>query len=113
MQFMPEAVVPLVMSQRADVIETVAPHPEGDNDLAESRRAMDPAICTKGNLSLRTLRDGTPEEVAAETRAMVAATKGWKHIHSTADAILPTTPPENFLAFVRTARAEADRQGDG
>jgi hypothetical protein len=90
-----------------DVVETLAPAPEGDNDLAESRRALDPAICTKGNLSLLLLRDGTPEEVAAATREMVAATRGFAHIHSTADAVLTGTPPENFLAFVRTAREAA------
>ena len=88
----------------ADVIETVAPPPEGDNDLAESRRALDRATCTKGNLSLRTLRDGAVPQVIAETRALVEATRGWPHIVSTADAVLPNTPPENLIAFVRTAR---------
>ncbi len=89
---------------RADVLETVAPPPEGDNDLAESRRALIASTCSKGNISLRTLRDGTVEQVVAETRAMVEATRGWAHIHSTADAVLPNTPPENLIAFVRTAR---------
>jgi len=88
----------------ADVIETLAPPPEGDNDLAESRRALVASTCSKGNLSLRTLRDGSVEQVVAETRAMVDATRGWAHIHSTADAVLPNTPPENLIAFVRTAR---------
>lgn len=31
------------------------------------------------------------------------------HIHSTADAVFAETPPENFVAFLRTARAEAER----
>ena len=91
----------------ADVIETVAPPPEGDNDLAESRRALDPATCSKGNLSLRTLRDGTVDQVVAETRALVHAAQGYAHILSTADAVLPNTPPENLIAFVRTAREES------
>jgi hypothetical protein len=83
-----------------DVLETVAPLPEGDND----RRYLDAAICTKGNLSLRTLRDGNAEQVAAETREIVSATRGYRHIHSTADAVLPGTPAENLIAFVETAR---------
>lgn len=87
-----------------DVVETVAPPPEGDNDLAESRRALDPGICSKGNLSLLLMRDGTPDQVAQATRAMVAAVQGYAHIHSTADAVLTGTPPENFIAFLRTAR---------
>jgi hypothetical protein len=92
---------------RPDVLETVAPPPEGDNDLAESRRALDARICSKGNLSLGLLREGTPAEVAAATRTLVEAVRGWRHVVSTADAVLPGTPPENFLAFVRTARAAA------
>ena len=92
---------------RADVIETVAPPPEGDNDLAESRRHLDRAICSKGNLSLGLLRDGTAAEVAEVTRRMVEAVSGYAHIFSTADAVLPGTPPENLIAFVRTAREEA------
>ncbi len=87
-----------------DVVETIAPPPEGDNDLAESRRALDPSICSKGNLSLLLLRDGTAEEVAEATRRMIAAVRGSTHIASTADAVLTGTPPENFVAFIRTAR---------
>lgn len=91
-----------------DVLETVAPPPEGDNDLAESRRHLDYAICTKGNLSLSTLRDGAVEDVVRETRAMVEAVRGYRHIYSTADAVLPGTPPENLVAFVRTAREASE-----
>lgn len=87
-----------------DVVETIAPPPEGDNDLGESRQRLDPTICTKGNLSLLLLRDGTPDQVTEATRAMVRAVRGYAHIHSTADAVLTGTPPENFIAFLRTAR---------
>jgi hypothetical protein len=88
----------------ADVIETIAPPPEGDNDLRESRKHIAFGICTKGNLNLRLLRDGTPAAVIEQTRAMVDAVRGWSHIYSTADAVLPGTPPENFVAFIRTVR---------
>jgi len=92
----------------ADVIETIAPPPEGDNDLAESRKYIDPRICTKGNFNLNLLREGTPDQIAEETRKMVASIRGWKHILSTADAVLPGTPPENFMAFVKTAREASE-----
>lgn len=88
----------------ADVIETIAPPPEGDNDLAESRRHLSPRVCSKGNLSLRTLHDGTVDEVVAATREIARAVHDTTHIYSTADAVLSGTPPENFIAFVRTAR---------
>jgi hypothetical protein len=93
----------------ADVIETIAPSPEGDNDLAESRRALDRGICSKGNLSLGLLRDGSVEEVVRATKEMVRAVQGYAHVHSTADAVFAETPPENFVAFARTAREEAER----
>ena len=92
----------------ADVIETVAPPPEGDNDLAESRRRMDVGICTKGNFNLTLLRDGSPAQIAEATHRMVEAVRGYAHIFSTADAVLPGTPPEHFIAFVATARQAAE-----
>lgn len=92
----------------ADVIETIAPPPEGDNDLTESRRFIHPNICTKGNFNLNLLREGTPDQIAEETRQMIASVRGWKHILSTADAVLPGTPPENFIAFVKTTREASE-----
>ena len=90
----------------ADVIETIAPPPEGDNDLAESRRILDPSICSKGNLSLGLLREGTPEDVVYATKRIISSVQGYTHIISTADAVYAETPPENFVAFIRTAREE-------
>jgi uroporphyrinogen-III decarboxylase len=95
----------------ADVLETISPPPEGNNDLAEARRLLDPAICTKGNLSLILLRDGSVEQIEQATRLMVRAVQGFAHIHSTADAVFAETPAENFVAFLRTAREEAERVG--
>lgn len=91
----------------ADLIETIAPPPEGDNRLEESRRHIDPHVCTKGNLNLRLLRDGSPEEIRAEARRMVGAVRGYPHVFSTADAVLPGTPPENFVAFIQEVRLRA------
>lgn len=89
----------------ADVLETIAPPPEGDNDLAESRRCLDRRICSKGNLNLQILRDGSPEQIVSEVHAIVAAVRGYPHILSTADAVLQGTPPENFIAFINAAHA--------
>jgi hypothetical protein len=84
----------------ADVIETIAPPPEGDNRLGESRTFVDPRICTKGNFSLGLLRDGTPDDIRLEVYAMVDAVQGFPHIFSTADAVLPGTPGQNFVALI-------------
>jgi hypothetical protein len=88
----------------ADIIETIAPPPEGDNDLSESRRAIEGGICTKGNLNLRLLREGSPDDVETQVRTMAEAVRGYTHVFSTADAVLQGTPPENFVAFVAAAR---------
>jgi len=90
-------------------LETISPPPEGNNDLAEARRLLDPAICTKGNLSLILLRDGTVDDIIQATRHMVQAVQGYAHIHSTADAVFAETPTENFVAFLQTAREEAEK----
>ena len=88
----------------ADVIETIAPPPEGDNDLAESRHHIDRSICTKGNLNLRLLRDGSPAEIVKQVEKIVSDVRGYAHIFSTADGVLQGTRPENFVTFVRAAR---------
>ena len=88
----------------ADVIETIAPPPEGDNDLAESRSHIDRNICTKGNLNLRMLRDGSPAEISKQVGKIVSDVQGYPHIFSTADGVLQGTKPENFITFVRAAR---------
>lgn len=92
----------------ADVIETLASPPEGDNDLAESRRYLDSSICSKGNFALTLLRDGNSEEIKTACRIMVNQVKNSKHIFSTADAVLPNTPAENFIALVQTLRQLTD-----
>jgi hypothetical protein len=88
----------------ADVIETIAPPPEGDNDLAESRRRLDRSICSKGNLNLRLLRDGSPDEITEQARRIVTAVDGYPHIFSTADGVLQGTKPENFVTLVKAFR---------
>jgi len=88
----------------ADLIETLAPPPEGDNDLAASRRRLARQICSKGNMNLRLLRDGTPEQIREETNRIIAAVDTYPHVISTADGVLQGTRPENYIALVRSAR---------
>lgn len=92
----------------ADVIETIAPPPEGDNLLEESRKFLDPRICTKGNFSLGLLRDGTPSEICRKAAGLVQAVRGYPHIFSTADAVLSGTPGENFIALVTSLHDALD-----
>ncbi|MDH3251336.1 MAG: hypothetical protein OEM41_01015 [Ignavibacteria bacterium] len=93
----------------ADLIETIAPPPEGDNDLAVSRQRLNRRICSKGNLNLRLLRDGSPGEIRIETERIVAAVDSYPHVISTADGVLQGTHPENYITFVKCARALTKR----
>ena len=89
-----------------DLFETLAPPPTGDiDDLAEARRHLSPRICTKGNIDLGLLWSGSPAEVSSVTRAVLDATRGYRHIVGTADAVLPGTPIENIQAMVTAAKA--------
>ena len=93
----------------ADVIETIAPPPEGDNKLTESRRFLSIDVCSKGNLSLGLLRDGSVDEVINATKRMVQAVQGYPHIHSTADSVFAETPVENYIVFLQVARRKSER----
>ncbi len=90
------------------ILETLAPPPTGDVvDLAEARRLLDRRICTKGNLDIGLLWGGPPAEIAAETRGIMAATRGYPLMMGTADAVIWGTPPENVRVMVQTAKEYA------
>jgi hypothetical protein len=38
---------------------------------------------------------------------MIRSVQRSRHIHSTADGVLSGTPPENYLAFIETAKEVA------
>lgn len=84
-----------------DVLETLAPPPVGTIDhLADVRAQLDASIVTRGNIDLELIRTGTPDECAAAVRRVRAATKGYAHLVSGADAILYGTPEDNLRAMV-------------
>jgi uroporphyrinogen decarboxylase len=64
--------------------------------------------CLTGNLDPKLVRDGTPGEVATETAKLIRENlPGGGYIFSTGEDIMQTTPPENVMAIIRTARATA------
>ena len=85
----------------ADVISLGKCH-----DLAAARSTY-PHLVFQGNVDEELLRDGTPEQVAAATRACVAAGGGRRHIVNLNHGVDRATPVANFEAFVRAARGEA------
>src|SRR5262249_2108602 len=63
-----------------------------------------PHLVFQGNVDEALLRTGTPEQVAAATRACVAAGGGRRHIVNLSHGVDRDTPVANFEAFVRAAR---------
>ncbi len=72
--------------------------------LAEARERMGPEQILLGNLDpVRTLRNGTPEEVAAAV-AECRRAAGPRYIVGAGCEIVRDTPPENVLALARAAQ---------
>jgi uroporphyrinogen-III decarboxylase len=90
------------------VWETVSEPPQGDNDLAEAKRAMGDRVCLLGNLDqLRFLKVATPAEVAAKARAIVRVGKpGGRYLFAASDFLEKGTPVENVKAMLRAAEEE-------
>jgi uroporphyrinogen decarboxylase len=92
--------LPLMTASGADVISLGVRH-----DLAAARRDY-PHLVFQGNVNEAILRSGTPEQVAAATRACVAAGGGRRHIVNLNHGVDRATPVANFEAFVRAVRAQ-------
>jgi uroporphyrinogen decarboxylase len=90
--------LPLLAASGADVISLGKCH-----DLAAARREY-PELAFQGNVDEELLQTGTPEQVAAATRACVAAGGGRRHIVNLNHGVDRSTPVANFEAFVRAAK---------
>jgi uroporphyrinogen decarboxylase len=84
----------------ADVISLGRCH-----DLAAARAAW-PNLVFQGNVDEQLLHEGTPEQVAAATRACVEAGGGRRHIVNLNHGVDRGTPVANFEAFIRAARGD-------
>ncbi len=90
----------------ADLVETLAPPPLGDVDLAEVKQRIGHLTCLKGNVDqVNLIWRGTPEQVREAVRAAIeAAAPGSGFILSTADSIRPESPRENVDAYFEAWR---------
>ena len=84
----------------ADVISLGKSH-----DLAAARRDY-PKLVFQGNVDEELMRTGTPEQVAAATKACVEAGGGRRHIVNLSHGMDRATPVANFEAYIRAARGE-------
>lgn len=88
--------------------ETVAPPPQGDNDLAAAKAALGAQIVLAGNLDqVVFLKKATLAEVDAEvTRIMRIGKPGGKYIFAASDFLEKDTPLENIKKVVEVAIRE-------
>lgn len=88
-----------------DLFETLSPPPVGNiTDLGQARRLLLPQICTRGNIGLDILLNGSPVMVETETLRVLNATRGYKHIVAASDYLFYHIPLENVKAVVDTVK---------
>lgn len=73
------------------------------HDLARARTDY-PGLVFQGNVDMNVLRTGTPADVRAAVREVLAAGGGRRHIVNLNHGVGKDTPPENFAAYVAAAR---------
>lgn len=74
-------------------------------DVVRAKNTVGLGHVLLGNIDPRVIAYGTPAEVRKQTRQLLSIWKpGGRFILNAGCAIPPSTPPENILAFVQTAR---------
>ncbi len=88
-----------------DLFETLSPPPVGNvTDLAKARKTdLVANICTRGNIGLDVLLNGTVEDVQRAVEEIWQATKGSKHMIAASDYLFYDIPLENVKAVVDMA----------
>jgi hypothetical protein len=89
-----------------DCVETLAPPPMGDVDLAEAKRRVGSRVCLKGNVDLfNVIMRMEPAQIREAVRqALQAGALGGRFILSTSDSIRNGTPRENVRAYMEAAQ---------
>jgi len=74
--------------------------------MAEARKLIPENVGLQGNLAPSVISDGTPEDVARETKAVLEAMRGRAgHIFNLGHGLTPAAKLENIAALVDTVRA--------
>ncbi|MFI4912142.1 MAG: uroporphyrinogen decarboxylase family protein [Sedimentisphaeraceae bacterium JB056] len=88
-----------------DLFETLSPPPVGNvESLQKAREILPEKICTRGNVGLDVLLDGSVDDVKEKTIEVLEATKGFKHMVAASDYLFYDIPFENVKAMVETVR---------
>jgi hypothetical protein len=88
-----------------DLFETLSPPPVGNvEDLNKAREICDSRMCTRGNVGLDVLLNGSKEQVAQATEEVIKATEGSKHMVAASDYLFYDIPLENAQTIVETVQ---------
>jgi hypothetical protein len=83
-----------------DLFETLSPPPMGNvTSLADAMTRIDPSICTRGNVGLDLLLNGTPDTIRQATFEVLRQTRGRKHMVAASDYLFYETPEANVRAM--------------
>lgn len=89
-----------------DLFETLSPPPVGNvKSLKDAFTKLDSAICTRGNIGLDVLLNGSTDEVRRKTLEVLEACAGRKHIVAASDYLFYHTPEENVRVMADTVHA--------
>jgi hypothetical protein len=88
-----------------DLFETLSPPPVGNvASLADALGKLDARICTRGNIGLDVLLNGSVEDVRRKTFEALQDSRGCKHIVAASDYLFYNTPEENVRAMADAVR---------
>ncbi|MCX6360563.1 MAG: hypothetical protein NT029_12180 [Armatimonadetes bacterium] len=88
-----------------DLFETLSPPPVGNVvSMADALTKLDPAICTRGNVGLDLLLQGSTDDVRRATATVLEETRGRMHMVAASDYLLYDVPEENVHAMAAVVR---------
>jgi uroporphyrinogen-III decarboxylase len=89
-----------------DLFETLSEPPVGNiSSLKYARDVLNKNICTRGNLGLDILLNGTQDDVVKATQNIIESTKSTKHIVAASDYLFYDIPLENVKAMAGTVKS--------
>ncbi len=99
--------IPYIEKEAELGVDVISIGPEGD--LAAAKQALAGKTALMGNLDpVNVLQNGTPEEVAGETRRLMEIGKpGGAYIFDSGEMVPRETPEENMRAMMRVAKGLA------
>ena len=99
-----DAVLEDLAESGCDIVETLAPPPLGDVDLASAKERIGDRACLKGHIDqVNLICNGDPDRIRDAVRSAIETAGPTGFILGTADSIRPESPLENIQAYFDAA----------